>query len=153
MKKEQFIELMDEKLKLIRTEYGLSQDKMALVLGISKKTLVEIEKGRKTLGWTAAVALSSIFSDSSLLTDSLGGSASEIIIALAFKDIPVTYPRTWGGKIWWKTIEIHNGFQVQQNIISRHYRILDKENKRIYASFYLEEIEALIRKLKNTSYK
>jgi DNA-binding XRE family transcriptional regulator len=36
MEKEQFIKLMDEKVKLIRTEYGLSQDKMAETLGISK---------------------------------------------------------------------------------------------------------------------
>ncbi len=42
MNKKEFVEFMDSKLKLVRTEYGLTQDKMALVLGISKKTLVEI---------------------------------------------------------------------------------------------------------------
>jgi Predicted transcriptional regulators len=47
MGKKQFVKLMDEKLKLIRTEYGLTQDKMALILGISKKTLIEIEKTEK----------------------------------------------------------------------------------------------------------
>jgi DNA-binding XRE family transcriptional regulator len=50
MNKNEFIKLLDGKLKLIRTEYGLTQDKMASVLGISKKTLVEIEKNRKSLG-------------------------------------------------------------------------------------------------------
>jgi transcriptional regulator with XRE-family HTH domain len=44
-----FIELVDNKLKLIRTEYNYSQEKMAKILGISKK-------GRSSLGWTAAVA-------------------------------------------------------------------------------------------------
>ena len=59
-----FISQMDQKLKLIRTEYGLTQEKMADILGISKKTLVEIEKGRRSLGWTGAVALASLFSGS-----------------------------------------------------------------------------------------
>ncbi len=54
MTREEFIQMMDEREKLIRTEYGLTQDKMAIALGISKKTLVEIEKGRRTLGWTGA---------------------------------------------------------------------------------------------------
>jgi DNA-binding XRE family transcriptional regulator len=71
MEKKQFIKLLDEKLKLIRTEYGLSQDKMAAILGISKKTLIEIEKNRKSLGWTNSVALASIFSDSTILRDAI----------------------------------------------------------------------------------
>lgn len=139
---------MDEKLKLIRTEYGLTQDKMAAILGISKKTLIEIEKNRKSLGWTNSVALASIFSDSTILQDAIGGDVSGIIIALAFKDVDVDYPKTWGGKVWWKTLcEKENGYHIQQNIFSRHYRILDQENHRIYASFSLEDTEAVIDEL------
>ena len=82
MEKKQFIQLMDEKIKLIRTEYGLSQDKMAVLLGISKKTLIEIEKKRKSLGWTNSVALASIFSDSTIIRDAIGGDTSGFIIAL-----------------------------------------------------------------------
>ncbi len=48
MNREAFIKIMNGKIKLIRTEYGLTQDKMALILGISKKTLIEIEKNRKS---------------------------------------------------------------------------------------------------------
>ena len=143
MEKEQFVKLMDEKLKLIRTEYGLTQDKMAVILGISKKTLIEVEKGRKSLGWTSSVALASIFSDSTILQDAIGGDTSDFIIALAFKDVDVNYPKTWGGKVWWKTISEKRGYCIQQNIFSRHYRLLDQENRRIYASFSLEEIETV----------
>ena len=46
MTRETFISEMDRHVKLVRTEYGFTQDVMAKVLGISKKTLVEIEKGR-----------------------------------------------------------------------------------------------------------
>ncbi len=44
MTRENFIKLMDTQVKLIRSEYGLTQDKMSMLLGLSKKTLVEIEK-------------------------------------------------------------------------------------------------------------
>ena len=41
MNKKEFIEICDFKLKLIRTEFSFSQDKMAIILGISKKTLYQ----------------------------------------------------------------------------------------------------------------
>lgn len=47
MDKQEFIELVNSKLTLIRVENDLSQEKMSEVIGLSKKTLVEIEKGRK----------------------------------------------------------------------------------------------------------
>lgn len=147
MEKKQFVKLMDEKLKLIRTEYGLTQDKMAIILGISKKTLIEVEKNRKSLGWTGSVALASIFSDSTILHDAVGGDMSGIIIALAFKDVDVNYPKTWGGKVWWKTISENKGYRIQQNLFSRHYRLLNHENHRIYASFNIEETEDVMNKI------
>lgn len=150
MEKKQFINLMDEKLKLIRTEYELTQDKMAAILGISKKTLIEIEKNRKSLGWTSSVALASIFSDSTILRDAIGGDVSDIIIALAFKDIEVDYPKTWGGKVWWKTIYEKKCYRIQQNMFSRHYRLLNQENRRLYASFSLKETEDILDEILNS---
>lgn len=144
MDKTAFVNLMDEKMKLIRTEYGLTQDKMAVILGISKKTLIEIEKGRKSLGWTGSVALASIFSDSTLLRDALGGDVSGVIISVAFKDLEVDYPKTWGGRVWWKTVQETNGYRIQQNLLSHHYRILDQENRRLFASFSIEETHAVM---------
>lgn len=149
MNKNEFIKLLDGKLKLIRTEYGLTQDKMASVLGISKKTLVEIEKNRKSLGWTSSVALASIFSDSTILHDAIGGDASDLIIAIALRDVGVDYPKTWGGKVWWKTITEMKGYRIQQNFFSRHYRLLEPENRRIYTSFSLKETEAVMEELMN----
>lgn len=147
MNKIEFIKLLDEKLKLIRTEYGLTQDKMASVLGISKKTLVEIEKNRKSLGWTSSVALASIFSDSTILHDAIGGDTSDLIIAVALKDVDVDYPKTWGGKIWWKNITEIKGYRIQQNMFSRHYRLLDQGNRRIYTAFSLEDTEMVMEEL------
>lgn len=139
MTRGEFVNKIDEKLKLIRTESGLSQHKMADIIGISKKTLVEIEKGRSSLGWTCSVALCTIFHDSELLDMIFGGSTNEIILSLAFDGYECK-EKTLGGKVWWKDINKKRNFKVQQNIISKHYRILDNENRRIYSSFDVEHI-------------
>lgn len=152
MEKETFVNVMDSKLKLIRIEFGLTQEKMAGILGISKKTLVEIEKNRKSLGWTSSVALASIFSDSTILRDALGGDMSDVIIAVAFKDIEVDYPQTWGGKIWWDTISEKKGFKIQQNILSQHYRLLDKGDRRIFSGFELKEVEEMREEMINSKW-
>lgn len=62
MDRDTFVDLMNHQLKLVRTEYGLTQEAMARALGLSKKTLVEIEKGRSSLAGWGAAALCSIFS-------------------------------------------------------------------------------------------
>ncbi len=57
-------------------------------------------------------------------------------------NVDVDYPKTWGGKVWWKAISEKKGYRIQQNMFSWHYRLLDQENRRIYASFNLEETES-----------
>ena len=141
MTREEFTGIVNGKLKLVRTEYGLTQDKMAAILGISKKTLVESEKGRRSIGWTEAVALASIFSQSSILRDALGEDYNEMVSALALDDVQVVYPSTMGGKVWWREIKKGKGFKIQQNLISNHYRLLDSKDRRLISSFSLKEVE------------
>ena len=148
MTKEEFITTVNSKLKLVRTEYGLTQDKMAAILGISKKTLVESEKGRRSLGWTEAVALVAIFSNSSILRDSLGEDFREMVSALALIDTEVKYPSTMGGKIWWRDIKTVNGYRIQQNIVSSHYRLLDPQDHRLISSFDIKNVEEYLSLLK-----
>ncbi|MGC2872973.1 helix-turn-helix transcriptional regulator [Ihubacter sp. mB4P-1] len=141
MTKEEFINECNQIEKLIRTEYRYSQDHMAEVLGISKKTLVEIEKGRRTLGWSGSIVLCTLFDDSQVLAGTFGGIPSDMIQALAFEGRPRVYPKTMGGNVWWREIEAKGKFKIQQNIISQHYRILDNENCRRMSSFSLEEVQ------------
>jgi DNA-binding XRE family transcriptional regulator len=148
MNRNEFIKKADDKLKLVRTEYGYNQEKMADILGVSKKTLVQIEKGRSSLGWTGAVALCTIFRRSEVLAGTLGGEATDIILALAFEDSEPEYPKTLGGKIWWKTLEEAATYKLQQNIISQHYRILDQNDRRICASFDREMLNGRLEKLR-----
>ncbi|MBE6995515.1 MAG: helix-turn-helix domain-containing protein [Ruminococcaceae bacterium] len=147
MDKHRFVTEMDRQVKLVRTEYGFTQETMAKVLGLSKKTLVEIEKGRASLGWMGAVAFCSIFERSQVLAGLLGGEAEDMILALAFAEQKPTYPKTMGGKVWWRFVETCCGYKIQQNIISQHYRALDRENGRICSSFDLEEVRRELREL------
>lgn len=140
MTREEFIEICNKKLKLIRAEYSFSQEKQAKILGISKKTLVEIEKGRSSLGWTGSVALCTIFSQSEVIQSTFGGNPQEIIQALSFENSAEGYPKTMGGKVWWTDVLSENGYKIQQNFISHHYRLLDSENNRLISSFDYNEI-------------
>lgn len=147
MRREEFIQKADEKLKMIRIEHDYTQDKMAAILGISKKTLVQIEKGRSSLGWPGAVTLCTIFKDSEVLEMTFGGQPQDIILTLAFDGYERSYERTMGGKVWWKDLESKGEYKIQQNIISQHYRILDCEDRRISSSFDYECIKKRLQEL------
>lgn len=149
MFKEEFVRLIDSKIKLIRTEKNLSQDKMAEAIGISKKTLIEVEKGRKSLGWTTAVAVCTIFIDSEILEAAFGGDVTYIIQSLSFISYNKEYPQTLGGKVFWRDIKAECGYKIQQNIISSHYRILDSNDRRICSSFDRNYVERRLFELNN----
>ena len=150
MNRKEFILEMDIHLKLVRTEYGYTQDMMASILGISKKTLVEIEKGRSSLGWMGAVAFSSLFSDSRILSSLLGGEAHDMVKALAFEGKKPYFFPTMGGRVWWRTVESAEKWRIQQNIISSHYRALDGQDRRIVCGFDLERVRARCRELEGS---
>ena len=140
MDKNEFISTCNTKLKLIRTEFSFSQDKMAILLGISKKTLVEIEKGRSSLGWSGSVTLCTVFSASEILYSTFGDDPKDIILAIAFSGAEPEYTKTFGGKAWWHQIMTDGKYTIQQNIISQHYRIINSEGKRIASSLNLEDL-------------
>ncbi len=141
MERSEFIRQLDRQEKLVRTEAGYTQQQMALLLGLSKKTLVVIEKGRASLGWTGAVTLCTLFAGSAVLQNAYGGELSDMLRALAFAGAPHPPQPTMGGHVWWRTVRAENGWRIQQNIISQHYRILDAGDGRLFSSFSLEEIE------------
>ncbi|HAE15473.1 MAG: hypothetical protein IKF00_06110 [Solobacterium sp.] len=145
MEKEELITMLSNDCRLVRTEFGFSQDQMAKILGMSKKTLVETEKGRRTLSWPECIALAVIFAGSQVLSNEFGGELSDMIRAVSFDDVNVSYPKTMGGKIWWRDIYEHSGYRVQQNLLSQHYRLLDPADGRMVSSFDLEVIRKYMR--------
>ena len=142
LNREEFVKIIDSKLKLIRHEKQFTQDKMAEIIGISKKTLVQIEKERSSIGWSGAVCVCTIFVDSEILQMLFGGDVQDIIRSLAFRNYEVDYDSTLGGKVWWMDIKINTKYRIQQNIITNHYRILNNNDKRVCSSFDDEFIKS-----------
>lgn len=141
MEKEEFIQLLSPKFKLIRTEWGYTQEQMAVVLGISKKTLVQIEKERAMPSWSTVVVLCALFRTSDIIEQTVGGDAVGYVETVAHGQVYIRNKKTLGGYIWWNTITEKDGFKLQQNKISNHYRILDAEHYRIFSSFHEEEVK------------
>ncbi len=136
--------LLSQRVKGVRAEFNLSQEKMANLLGLSKKTLIQVEKGRIPLQWSAAVALCALFNHSQELCTALGDEPLEVVKAAVF---PRSSFPTMGGKIWWRKVTGQGGFCVQQNLVSGHYRILDRGNRRWYCSFDLAETQEHLQSL------
>ena len=142
MNKGQLIEIVSAKLKLIRTERGYTQDKMAEVIGLSKKTLVQIEKERTSAGWTTIVAVCALFRNSDILQSALGGDPVEMAELVAHDTITRSRrDKTMGGRIFWHELDHQNGFRLQQNVISGHYRILDDDDYRLFSTYDVAEAE------------
>jgi len=149
LNKENIIDLISQNVRLIRLEKGYSQEKMATVLGISKKTLVQIEKERTSLGWTNTVAICALFKDSTILKNIMGDDAIEVIETIAHDRIDRQKDKTLGGKLFWSEIAKKGVFRVQQNVISQHYRILDENDYRWYSSFEKDEVLNRLHELSN----
>ncbi|MGI5901076.1 MAG: helix-turn-helix transcriptional regulator [Desulfitobacteriia bacterium] len=149
MTRTEFIQLLNEKIKLIRAEYDYTQEKMAEILGISKKTLVEIEKGRRSLTWAGAIAVAVLFKNSQIVLMTLGDDPLDIIRTIAFTNYSEKYPETMGGKIWWRIILEESGYKIQQNIISGHYRLLDSKNRRLASSTDLKNVKKRLAEMRS----
>lgn len=135
MTREEILLLVSEKLRLIRTEAGYTQDKMADIIGVSKKTLVQIEKGRVLANWSTAVSICALFRETETVQFLFGNEPLEVLETVAREGIDYRKMKTLGGRIWWRGVSSKNGFILQQNILSKHYRILDEKNYRIFSSF------------------
>ena len=135
MTREEIIAMISEKLRLIRTEAGYTQDKMADIIGVSKKTLVQIEKGRVLANWSTAVSICALFRETETVQFLFGNEPLEVLETVAREGIDYRKTKTLGGRIWWRVVSRKSGFILQQNILSKHYRILDVQNYRIFSSF------------------
>jgi len=132
--RDEIIMQVSEKLRLIRTEVGYTQDKMADIIGVSKKTLVQIEKGRVLANWSTVVSICALFRESETVQFLFGNEPLEVLETVAREGIDIRKSKTLGGRIWWRVVSKKNGYILQQNILSKHFRILDEENYRIFSS-------------------
>jgi len=137
--RDSFITTCDSKLRLVRTEADLTQEQMAHAIGISKKTLVDIEKGRRSLGWSGSVALCVVFSRSNVISSAFGESPVDMIPGLALTDTPApaASPTT---NPWWEVVADNGEYRIEQNVVSQHYRLMARDNTKIAASFDIDDL-------------
>lgn len=84
MNKREFCRRIHPTIKEIRKEYNLSQLVMANMVGVSKKTYIQLEKQRIILKWSEAVTIATIFGESDTLSDCFEENVIEIIKSIAF---------------------------------------------------------------------
>ena len=135
MNKTDFCKRTQTILEDLRKDQGMTLEQMALTIGLSKKTLIQIEKGRSNLKWAEAVTFVSIFNDHDLVKSLFGDETNEIIQTIAIQKSPKRQFKTMGGESWWKTISERDGYRSQHHKISKHLRILDNENYRVYFTY------------------
>ncbi|MEK3934478.1 helix-turn-helix domain-containing protein [Sporosarcina sp. FSL W7-1349] len=151
MIKEEIIHIVSEQMKLIRTEQGHTQQRMADLLGISKKTLLQIEKGRVQAGWTVVLAVCGLFRESVSLQSALGEDPLETVELVLYERIRPAGRKTMGGRIWWRDIENWKDYRLQQNVVSQHYRIIDPDDYRIFSTFDWEEVKKEMKRTMDSS--
>lgn len=137
MTREAFIALCDRKEKLVRNELGYSQEKMSSLLGISKKTLVEIEKWRSSLGWQGAVTLCILFQNTREITLTFGTDIARLLQAMT--DDAAYLPPVESPYAAWNTILQFEDRCIEQNTASQLYR-LRAGKETLAASFELAEL-------------
>ncbi|MDQ0350886.1 DNA-binding XRE family transcriptional regulator [Alkalibacillus filiformis] len=119
--------LVSTRVRVVRAEQGITQNEMCHTLGISKKTLVEIEKGRKLANWPTIVAFVSLFKDSPAIQYTLGDrNPVECLQTYSRKTViqkQISYDTL---DEHWKPIIEHEGYSLQKHSIHNHYRIVDR---------------------------
>lgn len=138
MTREAFIALCDRKEKLVRHEVGYSQQQMSTILGLSKKTLVQIEKWRASLGWQGAVTLCVLFRATREITLTFGPDVELLIRTLGDKPHAFEAPFISPHAVWNPILKTGDRV-IEQNSASQLYR-LQENGETLAASFDLSDL-------------
>ncbi|MFD2828889.1 XRE family transcriptional regulator XdrA [Corticicoccus populi] len=144
MDKQAFTEILQAKFKMVRTEAGYTQDSMSHTIGLSKKTLVQIEKERILPNWTTCISLCALFRNSEVLTNTFSGDPLEL--AQVISRGHCVYPNYESEKVYWEDIDSKNGFKLQFNKVNKVYRVINDENLPVHASYIEREIRTYFNK-------
>ena len=147
MDKQEFTEILQSKFKIVRTEAGYTQDAMSHTIGLSKKTLVQIEKERILPNWTTCVSLCALFRDSEVLTNIFGGDPLELTQVLSRGS--AIYPNYDKENIYWETLESNNSYKLEFNKTNSIYRVLNADNQPVHASYIEREIRTYFERKSN----
>ncbi|ARK23413.1 transcriptional regulator [Sporosarcina sp. P37] len=146
MNKQTVIDLVSPRMKLIRTEMDYTQDEMADIIGISKKTLVQLEKGRQELGWAVAVVVCALFRESALLRSVMGDDPVELAEIAVHAEIHSRETAASASVNWWIEVGQWQQYKLQQHTAGGHYRIIGEGGKRLFSTGDREKALAQFKK-------
>lgn len=86
MTMKEFCRSVHKLLEQVRVEYNLSLEVMAKMIGVSKKTLIQLEKQRIILKWSEAVTICTIFRESTILNDNFDMDMLDLIKEISFNE-------------------------------------------------------------------
>ncbi|KIX91413.1 Cro/Cl family transcriptional regulator [Staphylococcus microti] len=145
MDRQSFTDLIQAKFKMVRIEAGYTQDTMAQTIGLSKKTLVQIEKERVLPNWTTCVSICALFRDSEVLNSTFGCDPLEIVQTVSRNQ--AAYPKySTVSDIYWETLASKGNFILQANKVSELYRVLDGDKQPLFGTPKLREAEAFFQR-------
>lgn len=140
MDRQSFTDLIQTKFKMVRIEAGYTQDTMAQTIGLSKKTLVQIEKERVLPNWTTCISICALFRNSDVLNNTFGCDPMEIVQIISRNHSAYPNHETTSD-IYWNTIDTRHGYILQSNKVSDIYRVLNPEKQPIFGTAKLREAE------------
>jgi DNA-binding XRE family transcriptional regulator len=149
MTKESFTQTISQSIRLIRNEYHLSQDVFSDMIGITKKTLVQIEKDRSFASWSVVIAIVMLFKDSQILKMVLSDDPALVLRSIVFDSVDLPKSQSMGGKMFWRTLRTDSGFKIQQNYFSGHYRVIDGLGRRFISSYEKSRVETWLDAIKS----
>ncbi len=127
-------------MKLLCAEYGYSQQEMANSVGLSKKTLIQVEKERILLSWVATCAVCAVYHSSRQLLMELGEDPINIIETLAHDNLSIAADSGSRNYVFWDVVEERGGYTLAKNILTEHYKVTDADGKRYCSSFDYKKI-------------
>lgn len=77
----------------------------------------------------------------------IDGSAVEVVPVQPAGKTDVLTMKTLGGRLFWGDVEFFRGWRIQQNVFSKHFRLLDEADHR-HASGTLEECQARLAEIR-----
>lgn len=86
--RQKYMEIMADNLSVLRAKLGVTQSELANIVGISRYTLIAIEKQQRVMTWSTFLSLLYIFdknADTHMLLPPLGLYTSELDDFLLFR--------------------------------------------------------------------
>ena len=95
--REELTVAVSNSLRSIRQETKLTQEELANILGISKNTIVNIEKKDSTLSWPLVISIVTLFNQTPTIQEIIKGeSFIEVIAYCSFMENKKTNPILYG---------------------------------------------------------